>query len=271
MGDEPKALGEVSDELRARLERSRAKWDAWAKTPEGIAAAAKRAEYDARERERKAAAAHEEFARRCDARGVPGHPALRALCAAAGAELAPTEAMAAMRTALAWRAGRADRYGAPPVTLVLAGRPGNGKTAALARFVARATHGAAYVLGRTVATTAENDWSENREARERFATLPFLAIDELGLEGSDKAGPRVAALLSERHDRGLATLCATNLDCDAFVARYVTDRVVSRLANEQGAAGGAGGLPWWWDLPDRDLREPGAVAALATEARDAAE
>lgn len=258
---EPERIDAVPIDFMERTARLVAAHEAYLKTPEGQA---REAEIEARRA--RAAAAKEEIDFRAwmaaaDARGVPGHRTLRELCHAARAHRTP--ALAAVAALLAWRRERTDRYGAPPATLVLSGRPGGGKTVALARLAARSAEEARYLVARRIATLPENDWSANREERDALARVPVLALDELGLEDARQAGPRIAGLLSERHDHGLVTVCATNLDADTFVARYVTDRLVSRLALEQGAAGASDGLAWWCELPDVDLRDPGNRDALA--------
>lgn len=79
--------------------------------------------------------------------------------------------------------------------------------------------------------------------------------DEVVLEESDRAGPRVEALLAQRADAGRVTLVATNLDAEAFAARYLTERLRSRLSIEQGRRG----QPWWCEVGGVDLRDPGAL------------
>jgi hypothetical protein len=208
----------------------------------------------------------------CTARGVPGHPDVRAVVLDEAPR--PTAALQALDAALAWRAAnRRPGVGAPPVTLVLAGPPGNGKTTAGARLVARWPGTARRVLARAVGSLADNDWSENREAREVLARVGCLFVDEAGLEESARAGARVAVLLAERHDNAAVTVVATNLDAADFTARYLSegaaasDRLISRLSREQNRDGAAGGLPWWWELPAADLRDPAVLAQFTGEDR----
>lgn len=192
-----------------------------------------------------------------DDRGVPAHPAIRRVVVA---ERAPTvEAMEIVEEALRWQqAQRRAGERPPPVTVVLTGPPGCGKTTTLSRYVARWPTTGRYVLAREIAVLPENDWGENKAERRRLATVPMLGIDEAGLEESDRAGARLGALMAERLDGPRVTIIATNLGADEFYGRYMNDRLRSRLDVEQGKRGCA----WWRDLSAVDYRDPETVGAL---------
>lgn len=216
----------------------------------------------ARARRERLEAMHRDRQRRelfglADDRGVPAHPAIRAVVAADRPPL--VEAFGVVEDALAWRQEqRRPGYAPPPLTLVLAGPPGCGKTTTLARIVARWPTSARYTLAREVATIPENAWEGNKLEWRALASIPLLAIDEAGLEESDRAGARLGALLAERIDGPRVTLIATNLGAEAFSVRYMNGRLHSRLSVEQGRRG----CPWWRDLEPVDYRDPEAVAAL---------
>jgi hypothetical protein len=188
-------------------------------------------------------------------RGVPQHP--RLLSVVFADRPFPTEALRIVEEALSWRHRvTAPGFPPPPLTLVLAGLPGVGKSTVLARTVARWSRSAFFVTARDVANLPENDWSENAQTRARLFSVELLAVDEAGQEDSRRAGARMEALLSERVNRARVTLVSTNLDQGEFTARYITDRLRSRLAVEQGRRG----QPWWMDVDGEDLRDPAALA-----------
>lgn len=192
-----------------------------------------------------------------DDRGVPAHPAIRRVVTAENAPI--VEAMEIVEEALRWQqAQRRAGERPPPVTIVLTGPPGCGKTTTLSRHVARWPTPARYVLAREIAVLPENDWGDNKLERRRLASVSLLGIDEAGLEESDRAGARLGALLAERRDGPHVTLIATNLGADEFFGRYVNARLISRLDVEQGRRGCA----WWRDLTPVDYRDPETAAAL---------
>lgn len=190
-------------------------------------------------------------------RGVPQHP--RLLAVALAEQPLPTEAVRIVEEALAWRHREtAPGLPPPPLTLVLAGLPGVGKSTVLARTVTRWSRPAFFVTARDVANLPENDWSENAITRNRLFAVDLLAVDEAGQEDSRRAGARMEALLSERVNRARVTLVSTNLGEAEFTARYLTDRLRSRLVVEQGRRA----QPWWMDVDGEDLRDPAALGDL---------
>lgn len=231
------AIGQAVSSYRAALDRRSPEWEA------------ERARLARIDRERRL----RELRRVATQRGIPDHPGIMAVIVAE--RPLPTAAWSAVVEAFAWRQ-RATRpgFGAPPLTLVLAGGPGVGKSAALARAVATARAGL-YVSARDVATLPESGWSEHAAARQALVTARVLAIDEAGMEEASRAGARMEAILAERVNRALATLVSTNLGLEEFVARYMTPRLSSRLSEEQGGRG----QTWWVDCDGMDLRSPAAL------------
>ena len=136
--------------------------------------------------------------------------------------------------------------------VVLAGPPGVGKSTAVARLVTRWSRRARFVRAREVAALA----SWETAPRALLGAVQLLAVDEAGLEEGDRAGARIAGLLCERTDcaacPGAVTVVVTNLDAQAFTARYVDDRLASRLAAQV-----ARGCDWWVELGGEDLRQVG--------------
>lgn len=190
-----------------------------------------------------------ELSVRADARGVPQHPGLRAVVLATHVER-PSPALLVLERALRWRAETRSPGAAPhPLTVVLAGAPGVGKSSAAARLVARWTRPARFTRAREVAALASWESVE----RNRLGSAPLLAIDEAGLEEGDRAGARIGGLLCERADQPLVTVVVTNLDGEAFRARYVDDRLASRLASQE-----ALGCGWWEEIGGDDFRRGGA-------------
>lgn len=187
-----------------------------------------------------------ELSLRADARNVPAHPALRAVALAPQVER-PTTALIAIERALSWRASTRRPGTAPhPLTVVLSGPPGVGKSTAAARVVTRWSRPARFVRAREVAALASWESVE----RNRLGSVPLLAVDEAGLEEGDRAGARIAGLLCERADQPFVTIVVTNLDAAAFRARYVDDRLASRLASQE-----ALGCGWWEEIGGDDLRQ----------------
>lgn len=211
------------------------------------------------ERARLAAMEHarraRDLRRAAAARGVPEHPGILSVILAE--RPLPTGAWRAVEDAFAWRQ-RQTRPGfpSPPVTLVLAGKPGRGKSATLARMVAT-SRSAFFCTARDIATLPESGWSEHTATRRHFISVRLLAIDEAGLEEAARAGARMEAILSERINNGLATLISTNMSFEDFSARYMNDRLLSRLGSEQSERG----QPWWADCMGDDLRDPQALAS----------
>lgn len=200
-----------------------------------------------------AARIRRELGLRADDRGVPRHPELRAVALAERVER-PTMALVAIERALAWRAATRQHGALPqPLVVVLAGPPGVGKSTAVARLVTRWSRRARFVRAREVAALAS--WETGPRAL--LGAVQLLAVDEAGLEEGDRAGARIAGLLCERTDcatcPGAVTVVVTNLDAAAFRARYVDDRLASRLDAQERR-----GCEWWVELGGDDLRQEGA-------------
>jgi DNA replication protein DnaC len=113
------------------------------------------------------------------------------------------------------------------VLLLLHGNAGCGKSTAAAWALSQ-RHGGLWVNAPDLARPAtEEDDATDRE----LATVPFLVIDDLGIEYStDKkyAESRINLALSKREANVLPTIITTNLSTEEFKARY-GDRTASRL------------------------------------------
>lgn len=205
-------------------------------------------------------------------RGIPRHEGTRKV--AVTPRIPCTAAVASMIAALRWCYTQSPVPGARRgAVVILAGDVGCGKSAGGAWFIAHLPVPALFITADEVAGIPNNDWSSHQIARERLREIEVLFIDEAGLEGSERAGPRIASILHRRYDRGLLTVVATNLDLASFRDRYFeladargerfsgSNRpLISRLQNEQE---GAGKLPWWYELHPADYRLPENAARLA--------
>lgn len=238
-GDQAAALGAVLDRVVPMARAALAHPDVEARRAELLAL--------------EAARTRRELSLRADDRGVPRHPELRAVVLAPVVER-PTMALVALERAVEWRAATRGA-GAPPqpLVMVLAGPPGVGKSTAAARLVTRWSRRARFVRAREVAALAS--WETGPRAL--LGAVQLLAVDEAGLEEGDRAGARIAGLLCERTDcaacPGAVTVVVTNLDAAAFRARYVDDRLASRLDAQERR-----GCDWWVELGGEDLRQGGA-------------
>lgn len=201
-----------------------------------------------------------------DRRGIDRNAATRRVVYLPKPE--PTEAVRVVAEAWRWRNRfRLPTGEAPGCVTVLAGGPGSGKTCAGSYPVPRLPS-ALVVTASAVAAVPPNDYSPNRDQIAAWAAVPYLFIDECGMELQAKAAQRVLSLTFTRFNQGMFTVLGTNLSAGQFVGRYFSTevegeaglapetRLVSRLEGEQqrGVATGGVGLPWWYDLPSADMR-----------------
>jgi DNA replication protein DnaC len=245
MGDgmsDPKPMSADLFAVMGALKRISAKVEVIEKEPDFAARVAK---YEAAESLRQ----EHELQSLCDERDVPAEPGIRSVCM----QLFPkmnTVATSKVANLLAVRSdiNRSLPKGSrQPIALVLSGPPGCGKTTAMSWAVAQHKRFALYVRASEIAATPDTAWSENQLKRQRWRRADLLAIDELGHDSGGNGAELIGALLSERHDLGGMTICATNIDLATFLSRYVNDRLRSRLAY---------GPDWWCELSDNDLRNP---------------
>lgn len=175
---------------------------------------------------------------RARAAGVPRHPDL--LRAALRGSPAPTDALAAVRDALAWRERTRTAAGARPFLRALGGPPGTGKSVALAWACVHG-EGTARFAPASVADQELRSWGPDaRAAKDALRQVDLLALDDAGRAADTDA---IRELLALRYDDGRATLLATNLTSEDVVTRYLDARLADRLIRDQQAA--PGGLAWW--------------------------
>lgn len=123
---------------------------------------------------------------------------------------------------------------------VALGSVGVGKTAALARAVARHRGDAQYVIAPDAAKALQDrlrSFDHDRATQavvERLRTVDLLAVDELGTEPPELS-EELTSLIALRCTEGLATLVASNLTAEHFVARYNSPRIRSRLEADGGS------------------------------------
>lgn len=195
-------------------------------------------------------------------RGVPDDPGIMGVVLSD--KLPRTPPVGVIADAAAWRDRNASAGRLPPVTVVLSGTAGCGKSSAGAAFAAR-IDGGLYVTAADVGALSDSDWSGNAELRRRWETAPFLFVDDLGVEWSRHSARRIMTLQHLRHNRALFTVYSTNLNYDQFDKGFlnttdpnVRDRIMSRLDVGQAKGGdpNADGFPWWWEIKvDGDFRD----------------
>lgn len=196
--------GKLSDGLMERL-RARAEYDA---TPEGQA-------------EAKAAAEANEARRVADRWRVIAETGIppKDLALLRGGALTATPATLALAEISA-------------LTLVcLSGNPGSGKTVAASNWLATAGNG----MFVKAARLSRWDRYDNDEMN-RLLRASRLVLDDLGTEFQDAKGNFMAILdevIDVRYDHARPTVITTNLDAEAFKARY-GERIVDRI-REAGA------------------------------------
>lgn len=192
-----------------------------------------------------------------DRRGLPEHARTREVAVTHVPRL--TTAMVWCKRAVQMR----EQSRSTPLTLVLSGVPGCGKTCGVAWALVNHPGGGLFVAAQSIAACPDTGWSENANRWDAWRSAKMLVVDEMGDErGTDASNAAIAALFAERHNRGLATLATTNLTGDVFAARYVGGgRLYSRLQHEQAMSQdepedslAMGGFPWWVNAPEGDLR-----------------
>lgn len=123
---------------------------------------------------------------------------------------------------------------------VALGSVGVGKTAALARAVARHRADAFYVLAPDASAAFQNrlrSFDHDRATQDlvaRLRTVDLLAIDELGTEPPEFS-EELVTLIALRCTEGLATLVASNLTAEHFARRFASPRIRSRLEADGGS------------------------------------
>lgn len=133
---------------------------------------------------------------------------------------------------------RGDPRQARPAIVVILGGAGVGKTAAMARAIARHQRDAHYAYARdaSIALVARHRSfaleRSHAELSQKLHEVDLLALDELGTE-PPALTTELIHLVAARWEEGRATLLAGNLSPEQFTARYVaTDvRFASRLAS----------------------------------------
>lgn len=196
---QPATTKRIGDDFLAEMERRRL----YAMTPEGIAE-------DAKIRAKREAEIERDKWRRVADTGVP--PKDMAILRAG--KLEQTGAVQAL----------ADINGLGLVCL--SGNPGSGKTVAASNWLAIAGSG----LFVKAARLSRWDRYDNDEMN-RLLRAARLVIDDLGTEFQDSKGNFMAILdevIDVRYDHSRPTVVTTNLDAEAFKARY-GERIVDRI------------------------------------------
>jgi len=126
--------------------------------------------------------------------------------------------------------------------IVLAGSRGVGKTA-IAAFIAtfRAQEGRtgiSYTRTVDLFSTIKRSWDSKKESEEeilrRYATVPFLVIDEIQERGTSDWEPRILTnLFDHRYGAMLATIMITNLEPDN-VPSNLGSSICSRISETGG-------------------------------------
>jgi len=114
--------------------------------------------------------------------------------------------------------------------LVLAGKPGNGKTVAACRWLLDGLHAQRPPLFVTAARLSRWDRYDS-SAMDRLLLASRLVLDDLGEEFNDTKGNFLAVLdetVCDRLSNKRATIVTTNLDVEQFTSRYgvrIRDRI----------------------------------------------
>ena len=156
-------------------------------------------------------------------------------------DLRPTKALAAARRALESLAGER-----PTLLLVIAGRPGTGKTTAAAWWLMQRRPRSRFVRTRSprfldAARLAR--WPRYDEERmTEIERAEALVVDDLGVEFDDVKGAfrsLLDELVNSRYAAQLPTLLTTNLSAEQFKARY-GERIADRIRECGAFVGDAG-------------------------------
>lgn len=119
--------------------------------------------------------------------------------------------------------------------VVLAGRPGVGKSVAAALMAFRESRGNCQCLRWVQSGELARGFSYDADAFGELARVWVLVIDDLGVEYVDDKGRFLSTLeelLSKRHAKMRRTIITTNItDKATFVARY-GERLASRIAED---------------------------------------
>lgn len=201
---QPQRIGQIGEGLLERL-RARAEFE---KTPEGQAKV--KAEEEAR-----LARAEADRWRAIGACGIP--PKDLALLRAGQLAVTPATLALSDISALA--------------LVCISGNPGSGKTTAASNWIAIGGNG----LFVKAARLSRWDRYDNDEMN-RLLRASRLVIDDLGTEFQDTKGNFMAILdevVDVRYDHSRPTVITTNLDAEAFKARY-GERIADRI-REKGA------------------------------------
>ena len=253
----PRAAGapfipEPPPERVAWQERADARFAAYLATPEAAAVIQKRAEVNAKMRAI-------QLRNRANEIELPNELGLRTV---ALDDSAGGSAITSLLAALEWRATRSTpAIGSQPIIVMLGGPPGTGKSCAAAWVILRAKGDARYATAAEIVATPRNGWSANEEKWEQWLSIDLLAIDELGGEKGDPG--QLVYLLSDRFNRGRATILTGNLKRNDFATRYKDERLIDRLVNGQGHGGAETGLPWYVAVTGESLRNPANVRAAS--------
>lgn len=153
---------------------------------------------------------------------VPIDAAVEDLLLDGGAGLKPSKALRAVR---GWLAQGKEPF------IVLSGRTGCGKSVAAAHAVAESQSGV-WRTAEQLCRVFNASFGDQYEDQEHVVTCGLLVADDIGTE-LESSRARMASvlieLLEKRRRRGQRTVITTNLNRTDFIARYSSERLLSRL------------------------------------------